>query len=173
MMMTYCTIATSVVFFLATLDCFAEEPFKVTTKRSNDRVGWKLEGNKATLAIHSPLGISDAIIERNTEQWPDQMVLQLRLTGLESFKLSTEKLRLEASLSSHNSNIRQWKDDKENALLDTKSPYWMAIRSLDSDGNPTKAIPLKDGCFEIRMPKKFFEGNPKSFKLTWIDFYRN
>jgi hypothetical protein len=44
---------------------------------------------------------------------------------------------------------------------------------LDSEGAPTKAIPLKDGSFEMQLPKKFLEANPKSFKVEWIDFYRN
>jgi hypothetical protein len=49
----------------------------------------------------------------------------------------------------------------------------MEFKILDSDGEPTKAIPLKDGCIEMQLPKRFFEGNPKSFKVEWIDFYRN
>ena len=64
-------------------------------------------------------------------------------------------------------------EGKEDSPLDSKSLYWMEIRTLDSDGEPTKVIPLKDGCFEMQLPKKFFEGNPKSFKVEWIDFYRN
>ena len=49
----------------------------------------------------------------------------------------------------------------------------MEMRILDNDGEPTKAIPLKNGCFEIQLPKKFFDGNPKSFKVEWVDFYRS
>jgi hypothetical protein len=30
----------------------------------------------------------------------------------------------------------------------------------------------KDGYFEMALPKAFFEGNPKSITLNWIDFYR-
>jgi hypothetical protein len=49
----------------------------------------------------------------------------------------------------------------------------MEIKILDKDSEPTKTIPLKEGYFEIELPRKFFEGNPKSFKVEWIDFYRN
>lgn len=38
---------------------------------------------------------------------------------------------------------------------------------------PAKTIPLKDGYFDRRLPKEFFEGNPKSITVNWIDFYRN
>ncbi len=43
---------------------------------------------------------------------------------------------------------------------------------MDSEGKPTKVIPLKDGYIEMQLPKKLFEGNPKSIALDWIDFYR-
>ena len=166
-------IAITMIALLATMNCFADEPFKITTKRSDDRVEVKSKDDKTLLVIRSPFGISNATIERTTDQWPDKVVIQLRLKGLESFKLSTDKLKLEAPVSSHDGDVRLWKDGKEDSPLDSKSPYWMEIRILGSDGEPTKSIPLKDGCFEMQLPKKFFEGNPKSYKVEWIDFYRN
>jgi hypothetical protein len=39
-------------------------------------------------------------------------------------------------------------------------------------GKPAKELPLKDGYFEIALPKAFFDGNPKTVTLNWIDFYR-
>ncbi|MFN7877484.1 MAG: hypothetical protein ACK5PB_19345 [Pirellula sp.] len=170
--MNYYSIAASFVVLLTTLT-IADEPFKITTKRSDDRVELKSEKGKAMFIIRSPFGISNATIERTTEQWPDKVLIQLRLKGLESFKLSTDKLKLEASVSSHDANVRFWKDGKEDSPLDSKCPYWMEIKILDSDGKPTKAIPLKDGSFEMQLPKKFIEDNPKAFKMEWIDFYRS
>ncbi len=105
-------------------------------------------------------------------------MIQLRLKGLESFKISTDKLKTDASVSSHDGSVRLWKDGKEDTPLDAQNPYRMEIRMVGSDGEPTKAIPLKDGSFEMKLPKKFFEDNPRSFnprsfKVEWIDFYRN
>ena len=171
--MTCNSIAVSLIVLLATLAYIADEPFKIITKRSDDRVDVKSKDDKTLFVIRSPFGISGATIERTREQWPDKVVIQLRLKGLESFKVSTDKLKLEASVSSHDGIARLWKDGKEDSPLDSKSPYWMEIRILDSDGEPTKAIPLKDGYFDMKLPKKFFEGNPKSFKVEWVDFYRN
>ena len=147
-------------------------PFKLTTKRSDDRVEVKSENDKYVFDVRSPFGISSVTIERTTEKWPDKVVMQLRLKGLENFKATTEKLKLEASVSSHNGEVRLWKDGKEDIQLDSKSDYWMEIRIMDSAGKPTKVIPLKEGYFEMQLTKKFLEGNPKSFKLEWIDFYR-
>lgn len=166
------SIPVSLVVLLTTL-AIADEPFKITTKRSDDRMEVKSKDDKTVFVVRSPLGISHAIIERTKEQWPDKIAIQMRLNGLESFKLSTDKLKLEASVSSHDGNVRLWKDGKEDSPLDSKSPYWMEIRILDSDGTPTQAIPLKDGSFEMQLPKKFFEDNPKVFKVEWVDFHRN
>lgn len=147
--------------------------FRITTRRSSDRVEVAITDKKAIFVVHSPVGISSATVERMTEQWPETIVIQLRLKGLESFKLSSEKLKLEASVSSHNGEQRLWKDEKEEVLLDSKSPSWMAILIKNSDGKATKTIPLNDGCFEMQLPKSFSEENPKTLTLSWIDFYRN
>jgi hypothetical protein len=147
--------------------------FKITTKRDNDRVEVKAEKDKTVFLVHSPFGISNAVIERTGENWPDKVMLRLHLKGLENFRLTTEKVKLEASVSSQDGKVRLWKDGKEDARLDAKSPHWMEIRMVGSDGKPGKAIPLKDGYFEMALPKACFEGNPKSITVNWIDFYRN
>ncbi len=150
-------------------------PFKITTKRDNDRVEVKSEKDKATFSVHSPFGISNAVIERKGEKWPDAVVLRLHLKGLENFKATNGTVKLEgsASLQEGKPLVRLWKDGKEDAPLDAKSAYWMDIRMIGGDGKLTKTIPLKDGYFEMQLPKVFFEGNPQSVTVNWIDFYRN
>ncbi len=167
-------IAAILVLSFSVMTCSADDTpqFKITSKRSNDRVEVKSDKDKVVLDVRSPFGISSATIERTTEQWPEKVLIQLRLKGLENVKVSTDKLKLEASVSSQNGDVRLWKDGKEDSPLNAKSPYWMEIRIMDSDGKPIKALPLKEGYFEMQLPKKFFEGNPSSFKLDWIDFYR-
>lgn len=147
--------------------------FKIATKRDDDQVRVTTEKNKTIFSIHSPFGISNAVIERAEEKWPDAVVLRLHLKGLENFSVSNDKVKLEASVSSQDGKVRFWKDGKEDTPLDAKSPYWMEIQMVGSDGKPAKTIPLKDGYFELQLPKAFFEGNPKSITLNWIDFYRN
>jgi hypothetical protein len=148
-------------------------PFKVTTKRDDDRVDVKAERGKATFSVRSPFGISHAAIERAGAGWPDAVVLRLYLKGLENFRVTTDKVKIEASVSSQGGKVRWWRDGKEDVPFDAKSPYWMDIRMIGGDGKPAKAIPLKDGYFEMQLPKALFEGNPKSITVNWIDFYRN
>lgn len=148
-------------------------PFKIATKRENDRVEVKTEKDKVVFSVHSPFGISKAVIERAGEKWPNAVVLRLYLKGLEDFSVSNNTVKLEASVSSQDGKVRLWKDDKEDTPLDAQSPYWTEIQMVGSDCKPAKTIPLKDGYFEMQLPKAFFEGNPKSITLNWIDFYRN
>ena len=171
--MTHITITAFMVVLMANWNRFADEPFKITTKRSDDRIEVKSQDDKTVFVVRSPVGISNATIERTTEQWPDKVMIQLRLKGLESVKLSSGNTKLEASVSSHDGDVRLWKDGKEDSLLESKSSYWMEIKILDSDSKPTKAIPLKDGYFEMQLSKRFFEDNPMLLKVEWVDFYRN
>jgi len=152
-----------------------QPPYKITSKRDDDRVDVKAEKGKATFSIHSPFGISHAAIERVGDKWPDDVVLRLNLKGLENFKVTNGKVKLKgsASIQAGKPVVRLWKDGKEDTPLDAKSPYWMMVRSLGGDGKAAKEIPLKDGYFELTLPKALFEGNPTSITVSWIDFYRN
>ena len=49
---------------------------------------------KTVFIVKSPFGISQAVIERTDENWPDAVVLRLHLQGLESFKASNGKVTL-------------------------------------------------------------------------------
>ncbi len=150
-------------------------PFKIKTKRDNDRVEVKFEKDTAIFSIRSPFGISHTVVERSDGKWPDAVLMRLHLKGLENFKATNGKVALEASASLQDGKpvVRLWKDGQEDVPLDSKSPYWIDLRILGGDGTPAKAIPLKDGYFELLLPRAFFEGNPKSITVNWIDFYRN
>jgi hypothetical protein len=149
--------------------------FKITTKRKDDTVEVRADKDKTLFITKSPFGISQAVIEREGEKWPDAVVLRLHLKGLESFRASNGNVTLDAAVSIQEGNVkvRLWKDGKEDAPLDEKRPFWKPIRIVGGDGKPAKELPLKEGYFEVALPRAFFEGNPKSITLNWIDFYRN
>ena len=121
-----------------------------------------------------PLGISRAVLERLGDTWPEIVVLRLHLKGLEGFRASSGLVTLDAAVSipQGRRRVRLWRDGKEDAPLDEGSPFWMDIRIIGGDGRPARELPLKDGYFEMTLPRVFFEGNPKSITLDWIDFYR-
>lgn len=74
--------------------------FTITTKRDTDKVDVKFEKDQTVFSLHSPFGISQAVIERTQEKWPEAVVLRLHLKGLENFKVTNGKVKLEASVSS-------------------------------------------------------------------------
>src|SRR5262249_32183456 len=76
-----------------------EPPFKITTKRDDDRVEVKTEKDKVIFSVQSPFGISNAVIERKGEKWPDAVMLRLHLKGLENFKVTNGKVKLEGAAS--------------------------------------------------------------------------
>ena len=151
------------------------DKFKITTKRADDAVEVQSDKDKTVFDVTSPFGIGQAVIEREGEKWPDAVVLRLHLKGLSSFRASNGKVRVDAAVSieAGKQQVRMWKDGKEDAPLDEKCPLWTDIRMVGDDGKPAKEIPLKDGYFEVTLPQAFFEGNPNSITLNWIDFYRN
>ncbi|MFO0966224.1 MAG: hypothetical protein U0793_11660 [Gemmataceae bacterium] len=156
---------------------FAEDEelkFKITTKKKGDTVEFRANGDKVLFIVTSPFGIGQAVIEREAMTWPKGVALRLRLKGLESFKVSSGKATLQAAVSvvEGKAQTRQWKDGKEDAPLDEKSPFWMDVRVIGSDGKPAGKLPLKDGYFELTLPRAFFEGAPPSITVSWIDFYR-
>jgi len=172
----FLVVATFVAMSSALTAADGKSPqFKFTTKRDTDKVEVKVEKDKTVFSVRSPFGISQVVIERTEEKWPDAVVLRLHLMGLESFRASNGEVTLDAAVSSHDDKqrVRLWEDGKEDSPLDSKSPLRMEIRMVGGDGKPAKDIPLKDGYFEMQLPRTFFEGNPKSITLNWIDFYRN
>jgi hypothetical protein len=149
--------------------------FKITTKKKDDTVQVRADKAKTVFSVKSPFGISQAVIERTEDDWPKTVVLRLHLKGLSNFRASNGKVRVDAAVSIEEgkTKVRLWKDGKEDAPLDEKSPFWTAIRIVGGDGKPAKELPLKDGYFEVALPRAFFEGNPKAITLNWIDFFRN
>ena len=148
--------------------------FEVATKKSEDRLMVALKGGTAIYTVTSPSGTGSGTISLAKGQWPEAVVLRLNLKGLDSFRASNGKVTLAAAMSRSNQGqrVRLWKDSQENAPLDEKNTLWTDIRIVGEDGKPAKEIPLKDGFFEVVLPKAFFESNPKSITVEWIDFYR-
>jgi hypothetical protein len=154
---------------------YGDDPaFTISTKRDDDKVEVKAEEGKARFSVHSPFGISQVVIERIGNNWPDIVTLRLHLKGLEHFQVTNGTDTLVVALSSHQGKqqTRLWLNDKEDSPLNVKSPFWMTVCMVGEDGKPAETIPLVNGHFEMRLPKALFEGNPKSISINWIDFYR-
>ena len=147
--------------------------FKLTPK-DGDTIDVKVDKERTLFDVSSSTGIGQAEIERRKSEWPNVVVIRLRLRGLEHFQVVAGAKKLEAAVGSRNGRleIRAWKDGDESRPLDDKSPNWPKISVIDS-GQPAKGLPLTEGWFDIELPRALFEGNPSTIGVSWIDFYRN
>ena len=148
---------------------------RVTAKRDDDRATVKVDGEKATVSIRSPFGISTATIERVSDEWPNIVVLHLHLKGLENFQIAGDRITLEGavSLQGGKTAVRIGNAGRERATLHDESPLSIDVQTITSDGKPAKDVLQHGDFFEIVLPRKLFESNPKSIQVSWIDFYRN
>jgi hypothetical protein len=98
--------------------------FKITTKRKDDSVEVRREKGRAVFIVTSPFGISQATVERQEETWPKEVAVRLRLKGPSSFRTSNGKVTVNTAVSVQEGKpkVRLWKDGKEDAPLDEKSP---------------------------------------------------
>src|SRR5262245_15178035 len=80
--------------------------FKITTKRQDDWVELRVEKDKAVFSVHSPFGISQVVIERLEEMWPKEVMVRLHLKGLENFRATNGKVKLEASVSIQEGKVK-------------------------------------------------------------------
>jgi hypothetical protein len=145
--------------------------FRVSRQRAEDCIQVRRENGSTIWDVRSPFGIGRATIERVGPQWPKCVLLRLHLRGLEEFRASSGSITLAGAVSSSQglqTSLRLLRDKQAEKPLAPGSPFWTEIRVQSK--NPK--IPLQDGYFEVSLPAAFFEGNPSSIRLQWIDFYR-
>ncbi len=152
----------------------AEPEFNVTTKKAEDRVEFSVKDGTITASVRSPSGIGSASISRTTGDWPDRMTLRLHLQGLEGLKVSTGKLELVAEVAGPDKKrfLQATKSSQPGNPSGHKTLAEYEIRTFGKDGKLSNVLPLKDGYFEVRMPKELFADNPESITINWNDFYR-
>jgi hypothetical protein len=169
-MLRYALLLTAAPFATA-----ADDPtFKYTLQKDKDSITATTKDGSTTFAIVSPGGIGSGTITRVGDAWPKAIVVRLNLSGLEKFDAKAGKLELHAFVNvSSMKSVTFTKDGKPVEGYGPKHPLWTEIKIFDADGTPreTTHIP-KRGWFEIALPKDFFEGNPESVTLDWIDYFR-
>jgi hypothetical protein len=145
---------------------------EVKTKKADDRVEIKVQGDAATCDVFSPSGIGSATLTSPDGRWPTTVTLRLHLRGLESLTVSNAKTKLTASVESHGAYAKHLDLSDEGKDAPPPRPAGTEIRVLDSAGKPIPGLPDASGSFEITLPKVLLEGQPKTLELRWIDFYR-
>lgn len=132
---------------------------------------------RLTIDVTSASGIGGLQAELADGSWPEQVLVRLRLRGLERLELSYGNYTIVTSISSTFDPAPPttlYTRDEDGSVTETTSPedaFQPAItpHSLTQE---TPVIPLQDGYFEVALPAHFFETGERNFTLQWIDFYR-
>ena len=104
---------------------------------------------------------------------PERIVIRLHLAGLEEFRLISEQTTISASFSS--SGVLTGNNQKVisaggESPITPIHPYWLNISVVSDQETPD--IPLKQGYFEVELPKEFLREAANFFEIQWVDFYR-
>lgn len=147
--------------------------FSIKLKREDDKVAVAIEDKTGVLTFTCPTGIGEAVVERKGGDWPEAVVVRLRLNGLEHLRVKAGRAVIGAEVKSYADpeRVRLWVEDSQESPKDAKSKFFLDFRMVGGDGKLTDELP-KNGHFEFRLPKALLADNPKSVSLSWIDFYR-
>ncbi len=120
---------------------------------------------RAFIDVTDPRGINGLNASLSAGEWPEMIVVLLRLRGLEHLEISYGDYILTTGRSSNES---------------PDPPLMLSV--VDENGQVSQASPSADiyypditrtgDGFEIAIPAHFFEDDYPSFSMQWIDYYR-
>ena len=120
--------------------------------------------------IRCPRGIDRGQIQRLADNWPSEIRIRFYLGGLESFKAGNGSINIRWSVS-NSANRRttvSLQTGSDRTTLTPDSPYWTAVAVSSDKGEGARA----SRYFEVVLPQKLFDDNPRDIKLHWIDVFR-
>lgn len=124
-----------------------------------------VNGVRAYIDVTDDRGINGLTAVTDSDGWPDEIIVLLRLQGLEHLEISYGNVTITTGRSSNGS---------------PDPPLILSV--IDETGETQSASPSYDiyyphiehtaEGFEITLPPHFFIEERPSFSLQWIDFYR-
>jgi len=150
-------------------------------KPAEDTATVSTADGRAVIDVTSPSGIGGLTATLGKGEWPGEVIVRLRLRGLERLEFGYSNFLLSTGVSSTgdpNPPLMLTVVDEE-GNVERASPsaniYYPTIRFVDGGGQAlaTPAFPLPEGTvIEVVMPPHFHEQEQTSFWMQWIDFYR-
>lgn len=150
-------------------------------KPIDDTATVSVEDGRAVIDVTSPSGIGGLTAVLGGGDWPDEVVVRLRLRGLERLEFGYSNFLLSTGVSSTGDPnpplILTVVDEEGHAESASPSSniYYPTIRFVNAGGQAlaTPTFPLPEGTIiEVVMPPHFHEQEQNSFWMQWIDFYR-
>ena len=131
-------------------------------------------GDCAEIEIISQRGIGRALLKPRWNGWPKELVIHLRLKGLESFTLITPAGRAETSVSSTDGTVRSttWspvaEPSRETKELEPDDPRYLRVEPLKGAEGDNSLPP----GFRVTIPATLLDKDFESLEIRWIDFFR-
>ncbi|MBP6788901.1 MAG: hypothetical protein KA170_15025 [Candidatus Promineofilum sp.] len=157
----------------------------VTLDKADDRATVTTEDGRVVIDVTSISGIGG--LTATADEWPAEVVVRLRLRGLEGLEIRYGEVTIATGVSSSGQPAALTLSVvDENGNVQSASPsadiYYPDILAVTPDGTTAvgplavgerPASPLPEGsAFEITLPPAFMQSDSPSFALHWIDFYR-
>ena len=154
-------------------------------KPIDDRATVTTEDGRAVIDVTSAGGIGG--LTATAGEWPAEVVVRLRLRGLEGLEIRYGDVTIATGVSSSGQpSALTLSVLDEDGNVQSASPssdvYYPNIQAVTPDGTtavgPLAAgqrppFPLPEGsALEITLPPHFHRDDHPSFTLQWIDFYR-
>jgi hypothetical protein len=148
----------------------AASRLEATVDRGDSIVRVAAEGQRIVIDVKSENGIGQVTVRRKGEVWPKEVVLRMRLKGMESLRVSLGETALEWSVASGGEFVvsRSVTQQGRERQMQTGDPLWGEARIVGED----KKVPLESGYFEVTVPASLLESQANDLKIAWIDFYR-
>lgn len=145
------------------------ELISARSNRDDTRFRIGTEKQIPVIEIESPVGIATATIQRRTATWPAKMTVRLRLQGLERliFQVGEDAVSWSIPSSAPKTQLIKLTQAGGRTSIDESTEYYAKVAMRGGD-----TVPLKNGYFEVSLPTKLLQGNPQSFTLSWVDFFR-
>ena len=127
-------------------------------------------GQRVVVDIASSSGIGHATLRRRAAEWPAEIRVRLRLAGLEAFKAGNQTVETQWSVASHSDRRTtvSLRTANGESVIPPESPYWAPVK-IAGEYWPESERPE---YFEIALPAKLFDENPREITLSWVDFFR-
>ena len=157
----------------------------VTLDKHDDNVTVTSEDDHAVIDVTSFSGIGG--MAATADEWPEEVVVRLRLRGLEGLEIRYGDVIITTGVSSTGDPVAltlSVVDEEGNVQSASPSAdiYYPDIRAVTPDGTTAvgplaagerPSFPLPEGsAFEITLPPHFHRDDQPSFTMQWVDFYR-
>jgi hypothetical protein len=121
-------------------------------------------GQPMVVDVQSPRGIDRCVLKRTGDHWPEQVVLRLHLKGLESLSVAAGETSLAWAV--------EYAGEAGSPRIRQANVGFPGGAKIVTRPNVAPRIPLEDGYFEIEIPARLLQQDPRELRLQWVDFYR-